>query len=109
MTTEQLLLLFFGLPLSILGMGLRRALGARGYLLMLLGATAAAAYDLVLEDALRRYGHGLPIPDPFGRGMLRAFGLFVLGGALLGALGGVLVRYRGRGLTPSQPEEGGDP
>ena len=100
MTSEQLLLLFFGIPLSILGMGLRRALGPRGILLLLISGTAAGIYALFLEAILRRMGHGLPLPGRPGQGLAHAWGLFALGGGLVGALGGALVRYRGRGLNP---------
>jgi hypothetical protein len=96
MTADQVLLLFFGLPLAILGLGLRRALGRRLPLLLLAG-TAAAAYGLVLETALHRLGHGLPLPVLGGQTMARGFGLFCLAAGILGALAGALLRYRGRG------------
>ena len=96
-TSDHIFFLFLGLPLSILGMGLRRALGAKRMGLLLLGASFVAIYDLLLEAGLRRIGHGFPLPAAGGAGMLRGLGLFTLGGALLGALGGVLMRFRGRG------------
>ena len=100
MTTDQLLLLFFGIPLSILGMGLRRALGGRGILLLFFSGTAAGLYALLLEAFLHRLGHGLPLPGPPAQGLVHGYGLFALGGGLLGALGAVLVRFRGQGVTP---------
>lgn len=100
LTTIQLLVLFFGLPLSILGAGLRRALGGRGVLLLLLCGTVAGAYDLALEAVLHRLGHGLPLPVLHGEGIVRGFGLFAIGAGLVGGLGGALVRFRGRGLNP---------
>lgn len=97
MTSDKLLLLFFGLPLAILGMGMRRALGLRGFGSMLFGSMAVGAYGILLEIVLRRSGHGLPLPASAAGDFLRGFGLFALGGALLGSLGGILVRFRGHG------------
>jgi hypothetical protein len=110
LTNDQLLLLFFGLPLAILGMGLRRALGSQGFLLMLLAATVAAAYCVLVETGLRHLGHGLPLPGEAARGLVRGFGPFALGTALIGALGGVMVRFRGHGswsdqVPPAEPED----
>jgi hypothetical protein len=99
MTHDQILLLFFGLPLAILGLGLRRALG-RKMLLVLLGGAVAGVFGLVLETALVRAGHGLALPLAPGQSLGRSEGLFCLAAALLGALGAVLLRYRGRGMAP---------
>ena len=96
MSSDQILLLFFGLPLAILGMGLRRALG-RNFVLILLAGSAAAAYGLILETYLSRMGRGLPLPVSPQESIARGFGLYCLGAALLGALAGTLLRYRGRG------------
>jgi hypothetical protein len=98
MTSDQILLLFFGLPLAILGLGLRRALGRRLPLVLIAGMTAGF-YGLLLETVLRRLGHGLPLPLLPGQSLARGFGLFGLAAGLLGALGGVLLRYRGRGAA----------
>jgi uncharacterized membrane protein YbhN (UPF0104 family) len=109
MTNDQLLLLFFGMPLAILGMGLRRALGPRGLLLMLLAAAATAIYGLLLQAGLQRLGHGLPLPGLAARGMIRGFGPFCLGISLIGALGGVMMRFRGQGsLAGGIPAAGQD-
>ena len=100
MTTDQLLLLFFGIPLSVLGMGLRRALKGRGILLLLFSGTAAGIYALLLESFLHHIGHGLPLPGTPTQGLVHGYGLFALGGGLIGALGAVLVRFRGQGMAP---------
>ena len=96
MSKEELLLLFFGMPLSILGLGLRRTLKGPGTLLLLFIGTVAGVYALALEGALHRLGHGLPLPAA-GEGLIRGFGPFALSGGLVGGLGAALVRYRGRG------------
>ena len=103
MTPYKLILLFFGLPLSVLTLGLRRGLGTRALALLFLGANGVALYALAVEAMLRQFGWGLPLPsmetDGFhaSRDFLRLFGPTVLAGAWLGTLGGVLVRLRRRG------------
>jgi len=96
MSSDQILLLFFGLPLAILGVGLRRALGPR-ILLVLLAGAAAACYALILETALLRSGRGLPLPMIPGGSVARAFGLYCLAAGILGALAATLLRLRGKG------------
>ncbi len=110
MSSNQILLMFFGLPLAILGVGMRRTIGSRATLYLLLVSTGLAVYAVLVESVLRAAGHGLPIP-------MRAFGEvpapapsvvdlarhlfgFSLVAVLLGVFGGALVRYRGRGSDP---------
>jgi hypothetical protein len=97
LSDAQLLLLFFGLPLVILGMGLRRATGNKGFLLVLLTASLVAVYAGLLEAGLRAAGHGLPLPGARTAGLSRGFGLYALSASILGALGGIMMRYRTRG------------
>jgi hypothetical protein len=103
MTDHQLLLLFFGLPLAILGMGLRRALGWRALFLLILVSGGVAIYAVLLEAGLRAAGIGLPLAGAAARGIVLGFGPYAIGAALLGGLGGVLLRFQGRGATPSRP------
>lgn len=94
MTSDQLLMLFFGLPLAVLSMGLRRGLGTRGSLLLLPVCLLVAAYGFGLEWAARALGHGLPMPVRAGSGSARAFAPFCLAAVLVGAYGASLVRLR---------------
>jgi hypothetical protein len=108
-TDDQLLLMFFGVPLAVLGIGLRRALGNLALLAVILVSGALAAYAILLEWSLRLIGYGLPLPGVRAQGLVRGFGPFCIGATLLGALAGVLLRYQGRGSTSSWPRDGGGP
>jgi hypothetical protein len=96
MDTLQILALFFGLPLAIFGLGLRRAIGTGRMLSLVLASSAVGAYALLVEWALRRAGVGLPVPAHPGWGWGRVLFPFCAGAAFLGALGVVLVRFRAR-------------
>jgi hypothetical protein len=99
MSDAQLLLMFFGLPLAILGVGLRRALGNLALLFVVLVSTVVTGYAVLLEFWLGAAGHGLPLPGLRAHGLVRGFGPFCLGAVLLGALAGILIRYQGRGAV----------
>ncbi len=97
MTAAQILMLFLGLPLAILAMGLRRALGGRRFLILVLCAAGIALYDLLVGQILTRLGveaWSFVGDDPAGR---RQTFLAVGGCAWLGMLAAVLLRFRGRG------------
>ena len=106
MTFDQLALVFFGIPLAVMALGLRRSLGPRGIVLVLIAALIVTVYAGFLETSLRRIGADLPVParefvsapaDPGRRGAVSRMGLLHLSGALLGSLSGVLIRFRGEG------------
>ena len=105
MTPYRLLLLFFGIPLSVLTMGLRRAIGARAMALIFLGANAVALYAVGMETLLHHFGLAFPLPsmqvDGFhaSRDLFRLVGPIAVAGAWLGTLGCVLVRTRRKGET----------
>ena len=62
MSFDQITLVFYGLPIAVLAMGLRRSLGLRGTLLVGLAAAVVTLYGVLLDAGLRRYGIDLPVP-----------------------------------------------
>jgi hypothetical protein len=97
MTSDQLLMLFFGLPLGVLAMGLRRGLGGRGSLLLVPVCLLVALYGFGLERVAHAWGLGLPAPVRPGSGPVRAFLPFCVAAVLVGAYGAAMVRLRRRG------------
>jgi hypothetical protein len=104
LTFAQIVALFYGLPLAVLGLGIRRSLGAKGIAAVLGSALVVGVYGTLLECGLHWTGHGLAVPRAGSSGELALmyFALrrvlpIYLGGALLGALTGALMRHRGEG------------
>lgn len=100
MSAAQILLLFFGLPLAILVMGLRRAIGAGRMLVLVLGAGALGTYGLLLKMVTSRTGGSTwaPVPDDLPAPAREL--VWIGAAALLGMLGAALVRFRGQGSMP---------
>lgn len=101
MTQDQILLLFFGLPLAVLGVGIRRSVGGVAFLLVLLVSLLATAYAVGLDAVLQSEGLVSPAPGAAARGLVRGFGPMAWGACLLGALGAALLRHRGAGSVSS--------
>jgi hypothetical protein len=97
MDALQILLLFFGLPVAVLGLGLRRAVGAARMLGLVLASSAVGAYALVAEWAARHADPVLPAPLHPGWDWPRTLFPFCVAAALLGGLGVVLIRFRAGG------------
>ncbi len=97
MTHDQIFLLFFGLPLAVLGMGIRRSTGSGAFLFMLLGALLVSVWALGLDAALQQVDLAPDPPGTAARGLLRGFGPMAWGTGMLGALGAALLRHRGHG------------
>ena len=96
MDALQIFALFFGIPLAILGLGLRHAIGTRRMLALLLLSSAVGLYGLLVESVLRMFGVDLPAPTHASWGSARVFLPFCVASAILGAFGVVLVRFRAR-------------
>lgn len=96
MDAPRIYLLFFGLPLAILGLGLRRAVGSARMLALVALSAAVGLYGLLAEEVMQRIGHGLPAPLHESWSRAHALLPLCVGAALLGALGVVLVRFRAR-------------
>jgi len=104
MDALEILFLFFGMPLVILGMGLRRGLGPRRVLLLFLLSGAVGLYATMVESILRAEGRGLPIPAYRDWNAVRVLAAFLLPAATLGTLAGVLLRIR----DEDRPRDGGE-
>ncbi len=101
MTHDQILLLFFGLPLAVLGMGIRRSTGGGAFLLMLLGAVLVLVYAVGVDAVLQYFNLAPEPPGTAARGLVRGFGPIAWGAGMLGALGAALLRHRGAGSLTS--------
>lgn len=97
MDALQIYFIFFGLPLVILGLGMRRAIGAPRMLLLILVSTVIGLYGLLAEMIAAALGHGLPVPTHAAWGRARMLLPVCVAAAILGALGVVLIRCRTRG------------
>ncbi len=100
MTADQLALLYFGLPLAVLGIGLRHGMGTRSSLLVVPLCLLVAGYGLGVEWMARQLGLDLPAPVRVGNGPTRSLAPFVVFSVLLGAYGAAMVRFRRRGNDP---------
>lgn len=96
MTADEIALLFWGLPIAILGLGMRHRLRVPAYMTVL-------AIGILLPLWLGAGGHALQwMRDGTAVSLatrLRVEGPFLAGAALLGGLIGLMIRDRPRG-TP---------
>ena len=87
MSFDQIILLFWGLPVAILSLGIRRRVPILSFAALLAGAVFLAAYLGAGEAWLVRDAASIPF-------RLRHFGFAYLGAAILGGLIVLLLRYR---------------
>jgi len=101
MTAEQILLLFFGLPVSVLTLGMRRGLGIRGLLKVLGTALVVSGLGWFW---MRVLGHPLAEEAGAGGTIVWTVVAYLSGSALVGSLGGALVRLQGHGTRSDANE-----
>jgi len=102
LSVHEVTLLLLGIPVSVLGIGLRRAMGVRGQVLLIGAAIAAGLYGALVQQLLGTLGAEPGLRAATLRETVRDFSPAMAGGVLIGGLGAVLLRFRGRGAGERQ-------